>query len=102
MSESNYWTHEHRADLTVKDKHLTRIHLDGFRAQDGSATVLAIVAFGDSDESLSIVVGEPDESPLLDGKVPPVGGFACGPDAAERLAHELLAAAALVRSTRRG
>ena len=106
MSESNYWTHEHRVDLTVPGENRTTIHVAGFHGHDGEQSVLAISALLDTTandpDCVGVIVGEPAKSPLMDGRPPRLGGFMCGPDAAERLAHELLAAAALVRATRRG
>lgn len=99
---------KHRADLTKPGEGRTVIHVAGFHGHDGEPSVLAVSALLDTTSSdpdcVGVIVGEPARSPLLDvdGQPPHLGGFMCGPDAADRLAHELIAAAAMVRATRRG
>lgn len=97
---------KHRVDLTAPGENRTVIHVAGFHGPDGEPSVLAISAVLDTTandpECVGVIVGEPAKSPLMEGRPPRLGGFMCGPDAADRLAHELIAAAALVRKTRRG
>lgn len=70
-------------------------HLSGFYGDEGeSPGVLAI----SSVPSLELViVSSPQLSPLIEGYLPNLGGWACSPEAAEMLAEELLAAAKRAR-----
>lgn len=96
-----------KRQVVTMEAHKQVVHLAGFHVADGEPTILAVCVMRDlvsnDPDCCDIIVGEPGKSPLMDGApIPRVGGFSCGADAAERLAHELLAAAALAREARRG
>lgn len=81
----------------------THIHLRGYHGDRGeNEGVLSLSAVLDASryypECGRIMVGSPQSSPLIEGYIPELGPFSCGPDAADRLADELHAAAAAVRA----
>jgi len=81
----------------------THIHLRGYHGDGGeNEGVLSLSAVLDGSrhypECGRIMVGSPQSSPLIEGYIPSLGLFSCGPDAAERLAHEILASVAAVRA----
>lgn len=91
---------EAAARLTTRSTH---VHLRGYHGDGGeNEGVLSISATLNESahypESGRIIVGSPRTSLLIEGYIPDLGGFSCGPDAADRLADELHAAAAAVRA----
>lgn len=81
----------------------SHIHLLGYHGDGGeNEGVLSLSAVLDASanypECARIIVGSPQSSPLVKGYIPDLGLFTCGLDAAERLAHEILAAVAAVRA----
>lgn len=79
------------------------VHLRGYHGDYGeNEGVLALTTVLDegmnSPECARIIVGSPGKSPLLEGYLPKLGGFSCSPDAADRLADELKAAASAARA----
>lgn len=81
----------------------THIHVRGYHGDGGeNEGVLSISAVLDASQHYPecgrIFVGSPQSSPLIEGYIPSLGMFSCGPDAADRLADELRAAAAAVRA----
>jgi hypothetical protein len=99
---------KNRIDLTYsREPGRPLVHLRGYHGDSGeNEGVLAISHVLDASphypDSGRIIVGSPPASPLLEGYTPDLGGFTCGPDAAERLADELRAAAAAVRAAMAG
>lgn len=94
-----------RIDLTdtANDHDWTLVHLLGYYGNSGeNESVLSVTADlvpGDAlPETGRIFVGTPKKSPLLEGYFPDLGSFSCSPDAADRLADELKAAAAAARA----
>lgn len=97
-----------RIDLTYRTPagrsgHHANTHLRGYYGDDGeNEGVLAIRTELDEGpmypETGRIIVGSPSKSPLIEGYIPRLGGFSCSPDAADRLADELKAAAAAARA----
>lgn len=80
--------------MTVKDyPHITGVYGDDGE-NEGALAVHAVTL----SENNRIIVGSPKQTPTLEGYIPNLGGFSCGPDAAEKLAHALLDAAAVVRA----
>lgn len=82
-----------------KDLH---VHIRGFYGDGGeNEGVLSVNAVLDASpfypESGLISVGSPQQSPLIEGYIPNLGMFSCGPDAAERLIATLQEAVRAVR-----
>ena len=94
---------EKRIDLSNERTCSTLVHLRGYYGDDGeNESVLAVSARLDDSPMFPdigrVIVGSPAQSPLLDGYLAKLGGFCCSPDAADRLADELKAAAAAARA----
>jgi hypothetical protein len=78
--------------------HVTGIHGDGGESE-GALAVTALLDPGpDLPECARIIVGSPSRTPTIDGYIPDLGGFSCGPDAAERLIATLQEAVRDVRA----
>lgn len=98
---------DHRIDLSSERTCSTLVHVRGYYGDEGeNESVLAITARLDDSpnypDEARIIVGSPSQSPLLDGCLAKLGGFSCSPEAAERLADELRAAAAKARAAVEG
>jgi hypothetical protein len=96
---------DYRIDLSssVQKHGRTLVHLRGYHGDGGENESVLSIAVDLSPgsafpESGRIFVGSPQQSPLLDGYVPDLGSFSCTPDAADRLADELKAAASAARA----
>lgn len=94
-----------RIDLTdtTKEHGRTLVHLLGYHGDGGeNESVLSVSTDlspgANFPESGRIFVGTPQKSPLLEGYFPDLGSWSCSPDAADRLAAELKAAAAAARA----
>ena len=97
-----------RIDLTdtTKERGRTLVHLLGYHGDGGgNESVLSVTVDLSPGENFPecgrIFVGTPQKSPLLEGYFPDLGSWSCSPDAADRLADELRAAAALARKAMR-
>jgi hypothetical protein len=78
--------------------HITGIHGDGGESE-GALAVTALLDPGPNlPECARIIVGAPRRTPTIDGYIPDLGGFSCGPDAAERLIATLQEAVRDVRA----
>lgn len=78
--------------------HITGIHGDGGE-NEGALAVTALLDPGPNlPECARIIVGSPRRTPTIDGYIPDLGGFLCGPDAAERLIATLQDAVRDVRA----
>lgn len=94
-----------RIDLTntTKEHGRTLVHLLGYHGDGGeNESVLSVAVDLSPGENFPIsgriFVGTPQKSPLIEGYFPDLGAWSCSPDAADRLADELKAAAAAARA----
>lgn len=90
------------SDVESRDGRRTLIHLRGYYGDGGENE--GVLSIGTElspgthyPTSGRIYVGSPSKSPLLAGYIPNLGFFTCGPDEADALANELLAAARMAR-----
>lgn len=96
---------DNRVDLSKESNRSeeTLIHLKGYYGDggenEGVLSVITVLSPGDAFPEMGrVIVGSPLSSPLLPGYIPGLGMFSCSPDAADRLADELKAAAAAARA----
>lgn len=97
---------ELHGDRWVNSSSTTRshVHIRGVYGDCGeNEGVLSVTAVLDATANhptgTLIIVGSPQASPLIDGYIPDLGGFSCGPEGAEQLIDVLQDA---VRSVRQG
>ena len=84
----------------------SNVHIRGYYGDTGeNEGVLSVVARRDMTpndvEHGAIVIGSPEQSPLMPGYIPNLGGFLCSVEAAELLVEEIKKAIEIVRAGRR-
>ena len=84
--------------IDESERKMSHVHIRGVYGDGGeNEGVLSVTAVLDASphypECGGIIVGSPSKTPLIDGYIPDLGGFSCGPEGAERLIRTLQNAA---------
>lgn len=83
---------------TRRYPHVTDVYGDGGENESAIAVMVVLDESEHYPECARIIVGSPTRTPTINGYIPNLGGFSCGPDAAERLIATLQQAVRDVRA----